>query len=311
MDIRLKQLSYSSLLSFHACPRKYELYKLKSNTTDIEADISSDVTFATGHTIGHGLGLVFLGTASEDQIIWEMFLRWEPDLLEGNLKQNKSFWLCVIAIQKLIAMRDSGFLKDWEVVTYESKPAIELSFLIKFSDGFVYRGFVDCVLRNTKTGAVMVLECKTSSAYELSASSYKNSAQAIGYSIVLDAIFPDLSSYKVQYLIYRTKQMLYEPMEFTKSFLDRALWLKEIMLDIETMRMYSQAGVYPMRGESCRAYGRDCEYFNLCTMSNTHLTKELNEETENKIAKENATYQIQVGIQDLIAAQLDKDANLL
>lgn len=308
MDIRLKQLSYSSSLTLHSCPRKYELYKLNSNTSDIESDMSSSITFATGHTIGVGVGMVFLGH-SEDEIIWQMFLTWYADLLDSNPKQHKSFWLCVIAIQKLIAMRASGFLSEWEVVTYEGKPAIELSFIIKFPDGFVYRGYVDCVLRNKSSGVIMVLECKTSSAYELSASSYKNSAQALGYSIVLDHIFPNLSSYKVQYLIYRTKHMLYEPMEFTKSFLARALWIKELMLEIEMIKLYDTVGVFPMHGESCREYGRDCEYFGICTMSNERLTQTLNEETESRILETHETFQISVSLADLIAAQLNKEVS--
>lgn len=305
MDTRLKQLSYSTLLTLHSCPRKFELYKLKSTSTDY-SDLSSSVTFATGHTIGIGIAHAFLGK-TEDEILWDMFLTWDVDLLESNPKQHKSFWLCVIAVQKLIAMRAQGFLTSWEVATYESKPAIELSFIIKFGDGFVYRGFVDAVLVNRITGAVMVLELKTSSAFELSAADYKNSAQAIGYSIVLDAIFPSISTYKVQYLIYRTKHMLYEPMEFSKSYLARALWLKELLLDIETIKMYDEAGVYPMRGESCRSWNRDCEYFNLCGMSNTHLTKTITPEEEVKLVEAHSEFQISVSIQDLIAAQLAKE----
>lgn len=308
MDVRLKQLSYSSLLTFHSCPRKYELKKLGTDLDlePIDTSSSESVTFATGHAIGVGIAEAFVGR-SEDEIIWQMFLAWEADLLAINTKQHKSFWLCVIAVQKLIHMRSQGFLSQWEVVEYDGKPAIELSFIIHFPDGFVYRGFVDCVLRNKVTGSIMVLECKTSSAYELSAADYKNSAQAIGYSIVLDHIFPDLSSYKVQYLIYRTKQMLYEPMEFTKSFLARAQWIQELLLDIEIMKMYHNVGIYPMRGESCRDWNRDCEYFGNCTMENTYLTKSLTEEAKVKIEESNAKYQIQITLKELIAAQLDKE----
>lgn len=306
IDPRLKQLSYSSILKLHSCPRSYELYKLGSNKTSDDLDLNSNLTFSTGHAIGTGVADVFLGK-DEDEILWNMFLAWDSDLLIHNPKQNKSFWLSVIAMQKLIAMRNQGFLSEWEVVEYNGKPAIELSFIIKFPDGFVYRGFVDCVLRNTITGAIMVLECKTSSAFELSAAHFKNSAQAIGYSIVLDAIFPDLSTYKVQYLIYRTKHMLYEPMEFTKSFLARAQWLKELLLDIEMIKLYSASNIFPMHGENCRAWNRDCEYFNLCTMSNDFLTKPLEPDAEQVIHTKNAEFQISVTIQDLIDAQLAKE----
>lgn len=307
MDQRLKQLSYSSLLTLHACPRRYELYKLNSVESNPEdEDETASITFATGHSVGAGVAHVFLGT-TEDEILWNLFLGWNADLLANDTKRFKSFWYSVIAIQKLAAMRREGFLKDWEVVEYNGKPAIELSFIISFPDGFVYRGFVDCVLRNKTNGKIMVLECKTSSYYELSAALYKNSAQAIGYSVVLDSLFPNLNTYEVFYLIYRTKHMVWEPMQFTKSYLQRALWIQELLLDIETLKLYDKANVYPMRGESCKSFGRDCEYFGVCTMSNTYLTKPMTPETSLEIDNNNSTFQIHVSISDLINAQLNKE----
>ena len=116
MDQRLKQLSYSSLLTLHACPRRYELYKLNSVESNPEdEDDEASITFATGHSVGAGEAHVFLGTP-EDEILWNLFLGWNADLLANDTKRFKSFWYSVIAIQKLISLRKEGFLKDWEVV---------------------------------------------------------------------------------------------------------------------------------------------------------------------------------------------------
>lgn len=304
-DIRLKQTSYSSLLDLHSCPRKYQLNRLKSIETG-SFDEFQQLTFDTGHAVGAGIAEVFMGL-SEDEIIWRMFLNWKSDLLAYNPKQNKSFFLSVIAMQKLLEMRKQGFLSDWEVVTYNGKPAAELSFIIHFPDGYVYRGFVDVVLRNKKTSKIMVLECKTSSAYELSAAMYKNSAQAIGYSVVLDSILPEISTYEVMYLVYRTKHMIYEPLSFPKSYLARALWIKELLMDMEIIKMYDAANVFPTHGESCRAWNRDCEYFGICGMSTESLTKQLKEGEEKKILEAHADFEISVTVHDLISAQLAKE----
>jgi len=307
MDTRLKQLSYSSLNLLHACPRKYELYKLQAlqNQVDIEDDYTG-VTFATGHAIGGGIAECFAGVSERD-IIFHMFLGWKPDLLDTDTGRLKSFWLSVIAVQKLISLREDGFLSDWEVVEYNGKPAIELSFIIHLPDSFYYRGFVDAVLRNKIDGRIMVLECKTNSSHTISAAQYKNSAQAIGYSIVLDAIFPNLSTYDVQYLIYRTKHMVYEPMIFTKNYLQRAQWIQDLLLDIEILERYDAANLFPMRGESCRDFNRDCEYFGVCELSNERLTKKLSQQKLDEIEKYNADFQIKITLEDLIRAQLAKE----
>lgn len=307
MDLRLKQLSYSSLLTLHGCPRKYQLYKLGSQAEDTDHDGSQSVTFAYGHVVGLGIQLVLQGK-TETEILWELFRFWQPDLFAENVKQVKSFWLAIAAVQKFISLRANGLLKDYELVYHDGLPAVELGFIIEFPDGFVYRGYVDAVLRNKHTGEILVLEVKTTSATNLNPATYKNSAQAIGYSVVLDVLFPALSSYKVLYLVYKTKGMEYEQLPFTKSYLQRALWIQELLLDIETIKLYEGAGVYPMHGESCYEFYRECEYLNLCTLSTANLTEALTEEGTEKIVEENAKYQIKLKLEDLIQAQLAKAA---
>jgi hypothetical protein len=212
------------------------------------------------------------------------------------------------AVERFISMCQSGFMKDWKLATYDDKPATELSFLITFPDGFTYKGYVDAVLQHQVSGEVMVLECKTTSMSNVAAASYKNSAQAIGYSIVLDALFPSLSSYTVQYLIYKTKATDYDVMQFEKSYLDRALWIRTLLLDIETIKMYEESGIYPMHGESCNDFYRECEYFGLCTLSTDVVAEPLSEDENQKIIERLETeFQVNVTIADLIEAQLSKE----
>lgn len=299
IDYRVRQLSYSSLLTLHSCPRKFELYRRRT-TFRTEESIKSTVTFAYGHVIGEAIAGIFRGETLE-HIIWEMYLGWHTDLAASDSKLNKSVWSAIFAIQKLWAMRAAGFLSDYELVYYNGKPATELSFAINFPDGFRLRGHVDAVLQHRVTGKVIVLECKTTGAATLNPATFKNSAQAIGYSIVLDVIYPELSSYEVLYLVYQTKQQEYELLPFEKTFLQRALWIRELLLDIETIKLYEEAQVYPMHGESCYSFFRECEYFNVCTLSTQYLTKPC---TEAEVDK--TIYDIEISLNDLLDTQLKK-----
>lgn len=304
IDPRIQQLSYSSLLNLHSCPRKFQLQKLSADIEEFESD-SSKITFAFGHVVGHGIQRSVEG-ATEFQCIWEMFLMWDIDIHECNPKQNKSFWLAVMAVQKFRAMQLSGFLADYELVYHNGKPACELGFVINFPNGFRYRGFVDIVLRNKYTGEVLVLELKTSSAPNINPAMYKNSAQAIGYSVVLDVLFPYLSSYKVLYLIYQSKSYEYNPMEFVKTYHQRALWIKELLLDIELISLYANENVFPMHGESCFSFYRECEYLNTCQLSTELIVKKLTQKVLDKIASEE--YSVNLTLADLIESQLSKSS---
>jgi len=306
MDTRLKQLSYSSLLTLHSCPRKYQLDRLQAPKGDDEQN-KSNVTFAFGHVVGLGIQLAF-ENKSEDEILWQMFQMWDIDLLEDNPKQVKSFWLAVIAVQKLIAMREAGFLDDWQLAYIDGKPCCEFSFLISLPNGFRYRGFVDAVLQNTVTGEIMVLEVKTTGMSSVNAATYRNSAQAIGYSVILDHLFPDHSSYEVLYLVYKTKSKEYDTLPFTKSYLQRALWIRELLLDIDIIQLYEEADIYPMHGESCFNFFRECEYLYTCTLSTDKLTETITAEQEQKILEAHETYQIQITLADLINSQLRKES---
>jgi len=299
IDYRIRQLSYSSILTLHSCPRKFQLYRLRT-THRTEESAQSTITFAFGHVVGEGIQLALEG-ATESEVIWKMFLGWHTDLYAEDLKLNKSFFQAVIAIKRFFALQASGFLKEYELVYYNGKPACELSFSVVFPDGFRLRGFVDAVLKHRTTGKVVVLECKTTGAATVNPATYKNSAQAIGYSIVLDSIFPDLSAYEVLYLIYNTKSGEYLPIPFQKTYLQRALWIRELLLDIETIKMYEDAEVYPMHGESCYSFFRECEYLNVCQLSTEYLTKPCTPEQEDK-----TEYQIALTLDDLLTTQLAK-----
>jgi hypothetical protein len=302
-DPRLKLMSYSSNLLLHKCPRKYQLYKLKAVDDDMDPEAASNqnLTFAFGHVVGEGIQDVLDGLP-EETVIWKMFLAFHASLEDRNEKQNKSFYLAVAAIQRFVSLRSNGFLDDYELLSYNGKPAKELSFRIHLPNGFKYRGSVDAVLRHKTTGKILVLECKTSSTNTLHATQYKNSAQAVGYSVVLDVIAPEVSSYEVLYLVYLTKDMAYQQLKFTKTYLQRATWIQELLLDVQTIELYQSTGVYPTRGESCMDFYRDCEYLNQCNLSTHLITAPFNPEA----ALDDKVYDVELTLEQIIEGQMNK-----
>lgn len=302
-DPRIKLLSYSTLAKLHSCPRKFELYRKKATDDEMhmEAASNQNVTFAFGHIVGEGIQDVMDGM-QEDQIIWKLFLGWHASLADNNPKQNKSFYLAVLAIQRFISLRNNGFLEDYELLVYNGRSAKELSFRITLQEGFTFRGSVDAVLRHKTTGKILVLECKTSSSTNLNPTTFKNSSQAVGYSVVLDVVAPEINSYDVLYLVYLTKDMVYEQLRFTKTYLQRATWIQELLLDIETIKLYDRTGVYPMRGESCNDWFRDCEYLNQCNLSTSMVTVPAIEGA----VHDDKVYDIELSLEDLIEGQMRK-----
>jgi len=308
IDPRLKLLSHSSRTTLHKCPRKYQLYRLSSATISMsdEKEVEQGVTFAYGTAVGVGVASTLEGK-STNQIYLDTFLSWDTDLLDETPRQEKSFWTALFAVQKFADLRTKGFLDEYELVYYQGKPAVELSFQIILPNGFRYRGYVDAILRHKETGEIMVLECKTSSG-TANPVQYKNSGQALGYSVVLDILFPSLSSYLVLYLVYETKSYEYVELPFEKSLLQRALWLQELLIDTQMVELYESYHTYPMHGETCNDFFRPCEYLGLCTLRTENHTAPLTTAVLDKISKEEKSYDFNIDFYKLVESQVSKGA---
>lgn len=303
MDPRLLNHSYSSFQTKHSCPRKMQLDKLRGKLKGVKENTDEEeLTFDFGHLIGLGVQLQFQGLTKK-QIYWEMFKYFKSDLLYTDEKRNKSFFLALIAISKFISSRENGYLKDYELVSFKDKPAVELGFRISFPDGYKFRGFVDVVLQHIITKQIVVIEVKSTSFDNLNGANYINSSQAIGYSIVLDHIVPDISSYDVIYIVYKTKKMEYQEFRFTKSPLQRASWIQDVIFDFEDITRYEKVGMYPMRGESCYSFFRDCKYLGVCTLNTAHLTVPYDAEKDEELTKK---YDFELTLEDLIRTQIER-----
>jgi hypothetical protein len=299
---KLKLMSYSSNLSLHACPRRFQLDKLKERLVyDEQGNLieNPNVTFAYGHSVGAGIQ-EYLQSQSTERAIFAAFLAWDAPLWDEEEKAKKSLCLAIHAVAKFPTVFNGIHLGDYDLAYIGGKPAIELSFRIVLPDGFIYRGYVDAVLVHRESKKFRVLECKTTK-NRVDEAQYKNSAQALGYSIILDTIAPGASEYEVLYLVYHSMNMEYEALPFGKSYLQRAVWIQQLLYDCEMIKMYSAGGLFPQHGESCYDYFRQCDWFNLCGMKTENLVD------TNDVKVEDKEYTINLNLLDLVNSQLERE----
>lgn len=273
--------SYSTFGNLHACERKLSCSKLELARINSQPEVDfsrteNNIDFAFGRAIESGVQSTLLGKS--DQAIWfDMFTAWDVPLWIEHPKvdkgTHKSFTDAVIAIDKWKFIY-VHMLEGWEVAYFNGKPAIELSFCIDLENGYYYVGHTDIVLYHPILNRYKVLECKTTGRKWLHEAQYKNSDQAIGYSIVLDSIAKDQDStatFEVFYLIYMTPQEQWVNYEFTKSRSHRADWINAILLDIQRINTHRAVNIWPKRGGSCFDFGRPCEYFDICDLDPSHF----------------------------------------
>jgi len=265
-------LSYSTRLTLHSCPRKFFLDKSTAKEVGVAGESNSDFLF--GHSVAAGVQQ-FLSTGSREEALLASFLAWDGSLDATKEKSKKSIWFALAAVEKFVVIA-ADLLAGWEVAMLP-EPAVELSFCLDLENGYYYLGHIDLVLVNKATQQLMVLELKTTSFSTVNEATYANSDQAIGYSIILDAIAHrlnlDSKNYTVLYLVYKTGAQEFEPIPFIKSRTDRAVFLHDLLVDCTIADTYKEQRHYPMRGESCFSFFRPCEYFGVCSMQSMLKTE--------------------------------------
>ncbi len=293
-----KGLSYSRQLTLHSCGRKYELDSKKAIKGKIES-----VTFSYGHAVGQAIQSTMAG-ASFNRTVIDTVLAYshdEDDLgCENEQKSKKNIWWAVIAAEEFYKKYHAGvysFLEGWQVATFpdpktgEIIDAVELTFVVKLIDGYSYEGHIDLVLYHPVKKRYMILELKTTGMTTINEASYKNSAQALGYGIVVDMIAANLNasaSYDVLYMVYKSRTRETVPLLFTKSPALRVDWLSALLTDMQIIELYEQNG-YPRHGESCFNFFRPCEYLDVCNMSDESIDR-IYGTTTDLAAEDDSTY---------------------
>lgn len=248
-----------------------------------------NLDFAYGHAVGAGIQ-TYAATGSVTAGIFAAMLAWKApwdaekrtkvavDAPEGTLGRpvGKSLTLATLAVEKFAYWWEEN-MSDWEVVKLPSgKKAVELAFAVDFQNGRYHFGHIDVLLRNRDSGRLAVWEGKTTGFENVAEAMYANSNQALGYSVVVDAIAKELNvdgtEYEVLYIVYSSKSREFQLLPFGKTRSQRAEWLQDTLLDHASLDTYKRINFYPKRGESCISrYGFTCNWFGNCTMRTESL----------------------------------------
>jgi hypothetical protein len=253
------RLSYSTLETLYTCERKYQLEHLLVNGIPR----GENEHFSFGHCIGDGIAH-YMVHQDREAALASAWLSYWPQIETDKKNQAKAIVTLEVAFNAL-----DNVLQDYEVVFFEGKPAVELSFRLNVDDFYYYAGHIDIVVRNKWTGKYFIFEVKTTGLdlHDISPL-YANSGQALGYSIILDRIVgEEVTNYGVLYCVCQlgkgyTPQVKILP--FEKNLLDRLNWFMSLGMDVERLKRMEELGVYPKRGGSCLQYMRPCAHFNVC-----------------------------------------------
>lgn len=254
----LKELSFSSVKLLRSCPRKFFL--LKSQIGERESTIDT----AFGSAVGAGVQ-EWLVSKDLNKAFYAAFRHWDHELLDENPKSKKSIGDALLAIESFTLTNP---LVDFDIIYWNGAPATELGFYVDLGEGFVYRGFADLVLRNRKNNEIYVLDIKTTGANYFNMNTYRNSEQVLGYSIILDEVAKTyVTNFTCLYLTYKSGTREWcEPAMFPKTLDQRIDWIRTVLSEKSRIQSYISNDFFPMHGESCVAYSRDCQFMGVCEM---------------------------------------------
>jgi hypothetical protein len=254
------RLSHSSLSDLHNCERYFQLQYL---TEGAEKQDKADFSF--GHAFGEGVAH-YLVHQNKEEAIFTAWLSYYP-----QIETDKKNQPLAIALLENSFSRLDDILQDYEVVQFKGKPATELSFRMNIDEKWYFAGHIDVVLRNKWDNKYVIFEVKTTGLqlHDLDPL-YKNSGQALGYSIAMDRIVgEELTSYGVLYFVGqlgKNYQSTIRTFHYNKTILDRLNWFMTLGLDVKRLKDMEEYGVYPKRGNSCLKYNRPCKFFGTCNL---------------------------------------------
>jgi hypothetical protein len=294
MNIRL---SHSALDTFLTCERLFQLDRLLEGSPD-KQDYPATVF---GKAFGEGVS-TYLLTQDSELSLYKAYLAYYPVLEDDKRTEEILLNLLMVSFPKL-----DDLLQDWEVAFFQNTPAVELSFRLnnlgsdQSGHNIYFVGYVDVVLKNRWTGRYAILENKTTGLglHDVDPL-YKNSGQALGYSIVLDKIVGEnISEYDVIYLIGQLQSKTsggFAPVIHTKVYpktlQNRLNWFISLAMDVSRLEQMLELSVFPLRGASCLQYMRPCKHFGTCSMQVLDQYKVIPEDV--------IPYQFVYDLQDLI-----------
>lgn len=271
---KIRELSASSRQTFAACPRKSQLAKFSSGRGE------DTIHTVFGKAVGAGLQTWFGdrtvvpqhvvdSVGKDSSALLAVFASWTIPLWDVNIKADKSLGMAVYMVEKFIADCTYGelpFNDSWEFI------GAEVGFKLLLPGGFKYRGKLDLLLRSPE-GIPAVIEVKTSGTTVSSSADWQNAEQGNGYSLVLPAILPNENSqrYMLYYLVGMTRLKKWIEYPFVKTAQHKLDFLQDLLAETRVIEFYESLPRFPMRGTACSAWGRQCNWLDLCHLPTEKL----------------------------------------
>jgi len=263
-------ISNSILSGLHACPRRLINEKTIAFDNVELTTANTNVDFVYGHSVGAGVQTLF-AYERIDYALYAAFLSWRADWdlgkQEWNYKKKKTIEKAAIAVEMFQVFR-AEHLYEWELYWLPNgKPAIEISFCINLGKT-KYFGHIDLILRNKRTGKIAIGEIKTTGFSNPDEATFRNSGQALGYSLILDSIVGVDADYDVMYFTYSTTGQEWHFWPFAKSVAHKLEWIQDRLIDSGHLQQYFQLQHFPKNGASCMQFNRRCQFYGTCDLVN-------------------------------------------
>lgn len=270
------RLSHSALDTLQECERKFQLSRLLVDPSQREEN---------EHTVfgrAYGVGIAtYMSTQDADQSIFQAYLAYWPEV--ESEKKNQA--MMVGALYSAFPTLDT-LLMEYDIATFDGKPAVELSFRLDITDELYFVGYIDLVLRNRSTGIYSVWDAKTTGLQLLDLSPlYQHSGQVLGYSMALDRIVGEpVASYDVGFIVSQLDSRTQKAkkthlMTWNKSLMDRLKWFLTLSMDAKRIEMMQETSHWPMRAHSCLSFNRPCRYFGTCHLHSLDVDRKREEDT--------------------------------
>ncbi len=289
--IKFLQLSNSSIKLYQSCHRKFELRKLcglSQQTRELAPEVGKAM---------HNMYQTYLVTGDREAALFELLTKYPVDL-NNNPTNPRSVEACYATAMEIMS---HAHLANYEIAQIDCKdgvrrPAIEVPFRIVLKDfsldgqwhyepepdnplkvkrvpniPVVYVGFIDAILFDVTTMnefAVVDLKTFRDDSLDLTAK-FAYDEQCLPYGMVLEHVLGgNFEGFVVKYLAahidIRTPRVgLYS---FEKNREDIQDWARGFLATLHSIRWeFSQQWFHRNRaGESCRAWRKDCEFFQIC-----------------------------------------------
>lgn len=264
-------LSYSRFNTLHSCPRKFLLKELKQQKTPFE---SVDCSYGTA--FGAGIQEMFRSDDIHRTIVAAL-AAWDYQEFEDiwGKKHDKSFWMCIASLEAFYASKFQDLYSEYELARIDGHEGIELFVYIAVGESYSYQVHIDLILQHRISGALAVVEIKTSGMVQQEAN-WGNSEQTLGYYAIIETLSRRYNlpmEPRVYYITQTTGKLqdTYSDQGFNifcyeKPIGNSASFVQNLMVNIGVVELYIDSQHFPKRGNSCVTYGRPCEFYGMCDM---------------------------------------------